>query len=85
MDAWERVRFRRSLLGLVSSWLSLRLLRAVWFKVHHEGKYADGKWAATEAIEKKNGTYTFRIPPNLLPGQYLIRHEWYGFLCVLSE
>ncbi|KAJ2917496.1 hypothetical protein MD484_g2919, partial [Candolleomyces efflorescens] len=49
---------------------------AVWFKVHHEGKYADGKWAATEAIEKKNGTYTFKIPPNLLSGQYLIRHEW---------
>ncbi|KAJ2935693.1 hypothetical protein H1R20_g1401, partial [Candolleomyces eurysporus] len=49
---------------------------AVWFKVHHEGKSEDGKWAATETFEKKNGTYTFRIPPNLLPGQYLIRHEW---------
>ncbi|KAG2008469.1 hypothetical protein CC2G_013900 [Coprinopsis cinerea AmutBmut pab1-1] len=49
---------------------------AVWFKVHHEGKDDDGKWAAPKMFNELNSTYTFRIPPNLLPGQYLIRHEW---------
>ncbi|EFI28431.1 hypothetical protein CC1G_13965 [Coprinopsis cinerea okayama7 len=58
----------------IRQWIPGR--EAVWFKVHHEGKYGDGKWAAPEMFEKRNGTYTFRIPPNLLPGQYLIRHEW---------
>lgn len=57
---------------------SSRRIRAVWFKVHHDGKTKDGKWAAREMFEQLNGTYTFRIPPKLLPGQYLIRHEWYA-------
>ncbi|TFK26411.1 hypothetical protein FA15DRAFT_679653 [Coprinopsis marcescibilis] len=50
---------------------------AVWFKVAHSGKSDDGKWAAPEMFGNHNGTYTFRIPKNILPGQYLIRHEWW--------
>ncbi|KAF4573492.1 Lytic polysaccharide monooxygenase AA9 [Pleurotus pulmonarius] len=48
---------------------------AVWFKVHEAGKTADGKWAATDILTENNSIYTFTIPPNLRPGQYIIRHE----------
>ncbi|KAG2008478.1 hypothetical protein CC2G_013909 [Coprinopsis cinerea AmutBmut pab1-1] len=48
----------------------------VWFKIDHSGKDSEGKWAATDRLNEANGTYTARIPPNLQPGQYLIRHEW---------
>ncbi|TFK21798.1 glycoside hydrolase [Coprinopsis marcescibilis] len=49
---------------------------AVWFKVKHDGKDEEGKWAAPEMFSTHNSTYEFRIPANLIPGQYLIRHEW---------
>ncbi|CDO76191.1 Auxilliary Activities Family 9 protein [Trametes cinnabarina] len=48
---------------------------AVWFKVAESGKTADGKWAATDLLSAANSIYTFTIPPNLQPGQYIIRHE----------
>lgn len=49
---------------------------AVWFKVHEEGKDSAGNWAAWEKLIIQNkGVYTFTIPKNLRPGQYLIRHE----------
>ncbi|KAL7281321.1 hypothetical protein ACG7TL_004630 [Trametes sanguinea] len=48
---------------------------AVWFKVAEAGKTADGKWAATDLLSAADSIYTFTIPPNLQPGQYIIRHE----------
>ncbi|KAJ8495135.1 hypothetical protein ONZ45_g12981 [Pleurotus djamor] len=48
---------------------------AVWFKVDESGKTADGKWAATDILTANNSIYTFTIPRNLQPGQYIIRHE----------
>ncbi|KAI9067237.1 lytic polysaccharide monooxygenase [Trametes sanguinea] len=48
---------------------------AVWFKVAEAGKTADGKWAATDLLTAADSIYTFTIPPNLKPGQYIIRHE----------
>ncbi|KAF8648202.1 hypothetical protein AX16_006341 [Volvariella volvacea WC 439] len=48
---------------------------AVWFKVHEAGKTSDGKWAATDVLYANNHIYTFTIPRNLRPGQYIIRHE----------
>ncbi|TFK95273.1 glycoside hydrolase family 61 protein [Pterulicium gracile] len=51
---------------------------AVWFKVHEEGKDSTGKWGAWEKLFVQNkGVYTFTIPKNLRPGQYIIRHEIY--------
>ncbi|EAU87435.1 hypothetical protein CC1G_02194 [Coprinopsis cinerea okayama7 len=47
----------------------------VWFKIDESGKFPDGKWAATHKLYETNHIYTVRIPPNLRPGQYLIRHE----------
>ncbi|PGG98974.1 hypothetical protein AJ80_09429 [Polytolypa hystricis UAMH7299] len=40
---------------------------AVWFKIAEDGKHADGSWASTP--------YTFTIPQNLAPGNYIVRHE----------
>ena len=51
---------------------------AVWFKVDESGKTADGKWAATDILTENNSIYTFTIPKNLRPGQYIIRHEMYA-------
>ncbi|KAJ3516059.1 hypothetical protein NLJ89_g1360 [Agrocybe chaxingu] len=48
---------------------------AVWFKVAESGKTSDGRWAATDLLYASNHIYTFRIPPRLQPGQYIIRHE----------
>ncbi|KAK7026786.1 hypothetical protein VNI00_015444 [Paramarasmius palmivorus] len=48
---------------------------AVWFKVHETGKTSDGKWAATDILQANGSIYKFKIPKNLKPGQYLIRHE----------
>ncbi|CAA7265680.1 unnamed protein product [Cyclocybe aegerita] len=48
---------------------------AVWFKVAESGKTSDGKWAASDLLYASNHIYTFRIPPRLQPGQYIIRHE----------
>ncbi|KAK1225034.1 hypothetical protein PQX77_012033 [Marasmius sp. AFHP31] len=48
---------------------------AVWFKVAHAGKTADGKWAATDGLYATNSVYSFTIPKNLKAGQYIIRHE----------
>jgi hypothetical protein len=49
----------------------------VWFKVAETGKTADGKWAATDLLTASNSIYTFTVPTNLKPGQYIIRHEMY--------
>ncbi|KAJ2911966.1 hypothetical protein MD484_g8449, partial [Candolleomyces efflorescens] len=48
---------------------------AVWFKIDQSGKDASGKWAAADTLVVNKGIYTTRIPPNLRPGQYIIRHE----------
>ncbi|KAJ3489704.1 hypothetical protein NLI96_g1922 [Meripilus lineatus] len=47
---------------------------AVWFKVAEAGKTSAG-WAATDVLYANNHVYTFKIPPKLKPGQYIIRHE----------
>ncbi|KAF8884525.1 glycoside hydrolase family 61 protein F [Infundibulicybe gibba] len=48
---------------------------AVWFKVAEAGKTPDGKWASTDLLSASNNIYTFTIPPKLMAGQYIIRHE----------
>ncbi|KAG6915484.1 hypothetical protein DXG01_011315 [Tephrocybe rancida] len=47
---------------------------AVWFKVAESG-LENGLWAATDILLKDASIYTFTIPANLKPGQYIIRHE----------
>ncbi|KDN38351.1 hypothetical protein RSAG8_09555, partial [Rhizoctonia solani AG-8 WAC10335] len=46
----------------------------VWFKIDEAG-LDNGKWAATDVLLAQNGLWTVKIPANLQPGQYLIRHE----------
>jgi hypothetical protein len=48
---------------------------AVWFKIDEMGKDSSGRWAATDILPANNYIYTFTIPRNLRPGQYIIRHE----------
>ncbi|EKM83378.1 hypothetical protein AGABI1DRAFT_123712 [Agaricus bisporus var. burnettii JB137-S8] len=48
---------------------------AVFFKVAESGKDSSGRWAAADKLNADNGIYTFTIPRNLRPGQYIIRHE----------
>ncbi|KAL5420376.1 hypothetical protein PMIN04_006548 [Paraphaeosphaeria minitans] len=36
--------------------------------------YQEGFWATDEMIAN-NGSWTIRIPPNLAPGEYVLRHE----------
>lgn len=47
----------------------------MWFKIAESGKTADGKWAATDQLYANNHVYTFTVPRNLRPGQYIVRHE----------
>ncbi|KAG8855505.1 Esterase/lipase/thioesterase [Tulasnella sp. 330] len=47
---------------------------AVWFKVDEAGLYADGTWATISGLIAANSTWTFTIPAQLAPGQYIIRH-----------
>ncbi|CAE7210419.1 unnamed protein product [Rhizoctonia solani] len=46
----------------------------VWFKIDEAG-LENGKWAGTDVLLAQNGLWTVKIPENLQPGQYLIRHE----------
>ncbi|CAE6420012.1 unnamed protein product [Rhizoctonia solani] len=46
----------------------------VWFKIDEAG-LENGKWAGTDVLLAQNGLWTVKIPANLQPGQYLIRHE----------
>ncbi|KAG8984725.1 Esterase/lipase/thioesterase [Tulasnella sp. JGI-2019a] len=48
---------------------------AVWFKVDEAGLYADGTWAANGKLIDQGSSWTFTIPAQLAPGQYIIRHE----------
>ena len=51
------------------------LSSAVWFKVAEAGKTSDGLWAATDILSANDSIYTFTVPKNLKPGQYIVRHE----------
>lgn len=46
---------------------------AVWFKVAHVGKLADGTWGSDAFITNK--AYSFKIPSTLAAGNYIVRHE----------
>ncbi|CEL58652.1 putative endo-beta-1,4-glucanase D OS=Neosartorya fumigata (strain ATCC MYA-4609 / Af293 / CBS 101355 / FGSC A1100) GN=eglD PE=3 SV=1 [Rhizoctonia solani AG-1 IB] len=46
----------------------------VWFKIDEAG-LVNGKWAGTDILLEQNGLWTVKVPENLQPGQYLIRHE----------
>ncbi|KAH7326791.1 beta-1,4-endoglucanase [Rhizoctonia solani] len=46
----------------------------VWFKIDEAG-LENGKWAGTDILLAQNGLWTVKIPENLQPGQYIIRHE----------
>ncbi|CAE6512107.1 unnamed protein product [Rhizoctonia solani] len=46
----------------------------VWFKIDEAG-LDNGKWAGTDVLLSQNGLWTVKIPQNLQPGQYLMRHE----------
>jgi hypothetical protein len=44
-----------------------------WFKIQQES-FVNGVWAS-DTLAKNNYTYSVRIPSNIAPGQYLLRHE----------
>ncbi|KAL0946012.1 hypothetical protein HGRIS_012289 [Hohenbuehelia grisea] len=44
-----------------------------WFKIGQES-FSNGQWAS-DALAKNNFTYTVKIPKNIAPGNYLLRHE----------
>lgn len=44
-----------------------------WFKIQ-QSVYANGEWAS-DTLAKSNFTYAVRIPANIVPGKYLLRHE----------
>ncbi|KAF5318305.1 hypothetical protein D9611_014357 [Ephemerocybe angulata] len=51
-----------------------------WFKISHDGLDADGVWATTKifknhTLKNPKGLATIKIPTNLAPGDYLLRHE----------
>lgn len=46
---------------------------AVWFKIHHAGKLADGSWASDPFITDQ--PYSFKLPASLASGNYIVRHE----------
>ncbi|KAF5315665.1 hypothetical protein D9611_004934 [Ephemerocybe angulata] len=62
---------------------------AVWFKIDHVGRNETTyEWPGIDSLFK-TGFTTARVPPNLKPGQYLIRHEIISLhiypLCVQVE
>ncbi|KAI0327461.1 hypothetical protein GY45DRAFT_1257053 [Cubamyces sp. BRFM 1775] len=47
---------------------------AKWFKVDQAGKKSDGStWVQQDVMN--GGTYSMTLPENIVPGDYLIRHE----------
>jgi cellulase len=44
-----------------------------WFKISQSG-YNNGVWAS-DALSNNNHSSTVQIPRNLVPGEYLLRHE----------
>ncbi|KAI0660273.1 glycosyl hydrolase family 61-domain-containing protein [Cubamyces menziesii] len=47
---------------------------AKWFKVDQVGKKSDGStWVQQDIMN--GGTYSMKLPENIVPGDYLIRHE----------
>lgn len=48
-------------------------LSARWFKIQQSGLRADGTWAMKDLYDGLPATVS--LPPNLAPGEYLIRHE----------
>ncbi|KAJ8522092.1 hypothetical protein ONZ45_g1308 [Pleurotus djamor] len=44
-----------------------------WFKIS-QSVYNNGQWAS-DALAQNNASYTVRIPRNITPGNYLLRHE----------
>ncbi|KAH9847102.1 glycosyl hydrolase family 61-domain-containing protein [Lenzites betulinus] len=47
---------------------------AQWFKVDQVGKKSDGStWVQQDIMN--GGTYSMKLPSNILPGDYLVRHE----------
>ncbi|KAG8736326.1 hypothetical protein FRC12_017686 [Ceratobasidium sp. 428] len=45
-----------------------------WFKISQEGLLGGQTWSSP----KSNGRYSFKIPSNIAPGQYLLRGETIG-------
>jgi len=46
-----------------------------WVKIFEEGEYAPNQWAVVPKLVSNKGLHSVKIPPNLAPGQYLIRPE----------
>ncbi|KAF9022694.1 glycoside hydrolase family 61 protein [Hymenopellis radicata] len=44
-----------------------------WFKIQ-QNVFENGEWAS-DTLAKSNFTYVVRIPSNIAPGSYLLRHE----------
>ncbi|KAL0946013.1 hypothetical protein HGRIS_012290 [Hohenbuehelia grisea] len=44
-----------------------------WFKIQQD-VYANSEWAS-DTLAKNNATYVVKIPKNIAPGNYLLRHE----------
>jgi hypothetical protein len=47
--------------------------KAKWFKFHQDGRQADGTWVQAQLMT--GGTAKAKIPTNIMPGNYLLRHE----------
>ncbi len=47
--------------------------QAEWFKIEQDGLRSDGTWAMQDLYEGKSATV--KLPSNIKPGEYLIRHE----------
>ncbi|RPD53086.1 hypothetical protein L226DRAFT_473662 [Lentinus tigrinus ALCF2SS1-7] len=57
---------------------------AQWFKVDEVGKKSDGSaWVQQDIMNGK--TYSFTLPDNIQPGDYLIRHEIIALQLAVSE
>ncbi|KXN80632.1 Polysaccharide monooxygenase Cel61a [Leucoagaricus sp. SymC.cos] len=70
----------------ITSWSpGTRQVLAVWFKVDEMGKDSSGKWAATDILSANDNIYTFTVPKNLKPGQYIICHEIIALHAELPE
>ncbi|KAM7200331.1 Glycosyl hydrolase family 61 domain containing protein [Naviculisporaceae sp. PSN 640] len=46
-----------------------------FFKIGEESFDSEGVWGTTKLLDTTNGTWTTKIPADIKPGNYIIRHE----------
>jgi len=57
--------------------------KAKWFKIAEAGRKANGDWVQQDIMNGQ--TYSTKVPANLVPGQYLIRHEIIALHLAITE